>query len=275
MESFSCLCYIIYKGDDFMWTRKELKISAKDFLREHYWKAFIICLIFILLTTTHISTNLTRAEHDFYMEKEGLIFIATNTPIKLENRVFNYIADKTFTTPIIFIPDGIFWVLSISFILFNIFVGSALEVGKSRFFLDGFRGDVKTKTLWSYFDFPDEYLKVVKTIFLRNLYILLWTLLFIIPGIMKSFEYRMVPYILANEGYLSPAETIKRSTEMTTGHKWDIFVLDLSFILWDILGYLILGLGGYFVAPYREATYAKLYEALSLYDEIDEDLILE
>lgn len=275
MESSPYICYIIYKGDDLMWTRKELKTSAKDFLRQHYWKAFIVCLIVVLLTSSHVSTNLTRAEYDYYMEKEGLIFIARNTPIKLENRVFNFITARTFTTPIIFIPDGLFWALAIGFILFNIFVGSVLIVGQSRFFLDGFRGNVNTKTLWSYFDFPDEYSKVVKTMFLRNLYTLLWALLFIIPGIIKSYEYRMVPYILANEGYLSADEVIKKSSKMTTGHKWDIFVLDLSFVLWDILGYVLLGLGTYFVIPYREATYAKLYETLSRYEEIDEDLILE
>lgn len=275
MESSPYICYIIYKGDDLMWTRKELKTSAKDFLRQHYWKAFIVCLIVVLLTSSHVSTNLTRAEYDYYMEKEGLIFIARNTPIKLENRVFNFITGRTFTTPIIFIPDGLFWALAIGFILFNIFVGSVLIVGQSRFFLDGFRGNVNTKTLWSYFDFPEEYSKVVKAMFLRNLYTLLWALLFIIPGIIKSYEYRMVPYILANEGYLSADEVIKKSSKMTTGHKWDIFVLDLSFVLWDILGYVLLGLGTYFVIPYREATYAKLYETLSRYEEIDEDLILE
>lgn len=258
-----------------MWTRRELKTYAKSFLREHYWKAFIVCFVVVLLTTSHISTNLTRSEHEFYMEKEGLIFIATNTPIKLENRVFNFIAARAFSTPVIFIPNSMFWVLAIAFILFNIFVGSALVVGQAKFFFNGFRGDTNTKILWSYFDFPEEYFKVVKTIFLRDLYTVLWTLLFIIPGIIKSYEYRMIPYILANEEHLSPAETIKRSSEMTTGHKWDIFVLDWSFILWDVLGYALLGLGTYFVIPYREATYAKLYEALSGYYEIDEKLILE
>lgn len=258
-----------------MWTRKALKTSARNFLRENYWKAFIVCLIVVLLTTSHISTNLNREEYDYYMEKEGLIFMATNTPIKIENRVFNFIAARTISTPIIFIPDSVFWVMAIAFIIFNIFVGSALVVGQSSFFLKGFKGNVNTKILWSYFDFPDEYFKVVKTMFLRNLYTLLWTLLFIIPGIIKSFEYRMVPFILANEGHLSPDEVLKRSSAMTTGHKWDIFVLDLSFILWDILGYALLGLGTYFVIPYREATYAKLYEALSKCEEIDDDLILE
>lgn len=258
-----------------MWTREELKTSAKGFLSQYYWKAFIVCLIVILLTSTHINSGLTQAEYDFYMETKGLAFMATKTPIKLENRVFNFIADKTFSTPIFFIPNGLFFFITLGFLLFVIFVGSVLIVGQARFFTDGLEGKVHKKTLWSYFDFPDEYFKVVKTMFKKDLYTLLWSLLFIIPGIIKYFEYRMVPYILANETYLSSDEILKKSSEMTAGHKWDIFVLDLSFILWDIAGYLLFGLGTYFVAPYREATYAKLYSSLSLEQNIDRELILE
>ena len=258
-----------------MWSREELKSSAKNFLRDNYWKAFLVCLIVLLLTTSHINTNLTREEHDFYMEKEGIIFMATKTPIKIENRVFNFIASKTFSSPVFFIPDGLFLLLSITFILFTIFFGSPLIVGQARFFLDGFKGNTNTKTLWSYFDFPEEYWNVVKTMFLRGLYTILWSLLFLIPGIIKSYEYRMVPYILASEEYLSPDGVIQKSRELTSGHKWDIFVLDLSFILWDILGYVLLGLGAYFISPYKEATYAKLYERLSGKDRLNEELILE
>lgn len=275
MESSPYICYIIYKGDDLMWSRKELKTSAKGFLRENYWKAFIVCLIVILLTTTHVTTGLSQEEYELYMEKEGLFFMATKTPIKFENRVFNYISAKTFSTPIIFIPSDFYLLLTISFILFNIFVGSVLKVGQAGFFLDGLKGDTNIKKLWSYFDYPEEYWNVVKVIFIRGLYTVLWSLLFLIPGIIKSYEYRMVPYILANNSGILANEAIQRSRKITDGHKWDIFVLDISFLGWDLLGYLLLGLGTYFVSPYREATYAKLYDTLDGFDEIDEELILE
>lgn len=258
-----------------MWTRKELKNSAKDFLRENYKSAFIVCLIVILLTSTHISTDLTDKELEFYMEKEGIVFMSTNTPIKLENMVFNFITSKTYSTPIIFISSGLFLFLTLAFILFNIFIGPVLLVGQAGFFLKGFKGDVNTKNLWPDFKYRDEYFNIVQTIFIRNVYLILWILLLVIPGIIKAYEYRMVTYILANEGIMSPNEVITRSREMTKGHKWDIFVLDLSFILWDLLGYITFGLGGYFVAPYKEATFAKLYEALAGLDEIEEELVLE
>lgn len=272
------MLYYIQRGAGWMlsmWSRKELKTSAKDFLKENYWEAFIVCLIVVILTTTHINTNLTQEEFDFYMEKEGLIFMATKTPIKLENMVFNFIASKTFNTPVIFISNGFYFILAITFLLFNIFIGSVLIVGQARFFFNGFRGDMNTKTLWSFFDYRDEYFNIVHTFFLRALYTLLWSLLLLIPGIIKTYEYRMVPYILANEGLMAPTDVIQKSREMTKGHKWDIFVLDLSFVLWDLGGYLLLGLGTYFVMPYKEATYAKLYEALAGYNEIDEEFVLE
>ena len=258
-----------------MWTRKELKDGAKDFLRKYYWKAFIVCLIVIVLTSTHINTSLTKDEIDFHMEEKGLAFMAQKTPIKIENRAFNFIAAKTFKIPIIFIANSLFWFLGLVFILFMIFIGYVLIVGRASFFYKGFREDVNIKNLWSHFDFHDEYTNIVKTMLLRDVYNVLWTFLFIIPGIIKSYEYRMVPYILANEGQMSAKDVITRSRKMTEGHKWDMFVLDLSFIGWDLLGYLLLGIGSYFVSPYKEATYAKLYESLLGLDEIDENLILE
>lgn len=104
---------------------------------------------------------------------------------------------------------------------------------------------------------------------------MLWTLLLIIPGIVKSYEYRLVPYILSEEPYLPSDEVISKSRDMTDGHKWDMFVLDLSFLGWHLLGYLFFGIGSIFVHPYEQATYAKLYDTLSGSDSMDNDIVLE
>lgn len=84
----------------------------------------------------------------------------------------------------------------------------------------------------------------------------------------------MVPYILAEEPELDPNEIITRSREITDGHKFDMFVLGLSFIGWRLLGLLFFGIGIIFVYPYEEATYAQLYNVLSGNDEIDDNIIL-
>src|SRR5699024_7626307 len=109
----------------------------------------------------------------------------------------------------------------------------------------------------------DEYMPIVKTQFMKNVYIFLWTLLFIIPGIIKSYEYRFVPYILAENPHLPTGEVLAISKDLTDGRKMEIFILDLSFIGWDILGLFFFGIGTFFVDPYVETTNARLYEVLS------------
>lgn len=82
------------------------------------------------------------------------------------------------------------------------------------------------------------YLNIVKTQFLRSLFTVLWTLLLIVPGIVKSYEYRMIPYILAENPSISSKRAFELSKKMTDGEKMNIFVLDLSFIGWSLLGLL-------------------------------------
>ena len=92
---------------------------------------------------------------------------------------------------------------------------------------------------------------------------MLWLLLFIIPGIVKIYEYRMIPYLLADNPDMSKQEAFRMSKAMMKGNKWRAFVLDLSFILWDILGVITLGIVSVlWVDPYKQQTDAALYNAL-------------
>ena len=107
------------------------------------------------------------------------------------------------------------------------------------------------------------YGRTVGAMFLRDLLIFLWSLLCIIPGIIKHYSYRMVPYILADDPTIGAREAITLSREMMDGQKWNTFVLDLSFIGWDILSALTLGLlGVFYVNPYKHCTGAELYQVL-------------
>lgn len=92
---------------------------------------------------------------------------------------------------------------------------------------------------------------------------MLWLLLFIIPGIVKIYEYRMIPYLLADNPNMSKQEAFRTSKTMMKGNKWRAFVLDLSFILWDILGINTFGIVSVlWVDPYKQQTDALLYNAL-------------
>ena len=96
--------------------------------------------------------------------------------------------------------------------------------------------------------------------FLMHIFIFLWSLLFIIPGIIKMFSYAMTPYILEENPELSAGEAIDRSRAMMKGHKFDLFWLWLSFIGWFILSLLTLGIGGLWLGPYQQTAIAAFYE---------------
>lgn len=95
------------------------------------------------------------------------------------------------------------------------------------------------------------------------LFTFLWTLLFIIPGIVKGYAYSMTPYILMEEPELSVQDALKKSMAMTKGHKWEMFVFDLSFLGWIILSCFTCGiLMIFYVAPYYTIARAGIYDNL-------------
>ncbi len=120
--------------------------------------------------------------------------------------------------------------------------------------------EVTVGTLFSYFG------KCKNLIFanlLSGVYIFLWTLLCIIPGIIASFKYAMVPYILAENPDLTPREALDRSEAVMQGHKLEYFCFNLSFIGWIILSILSCGIGFIWLSPYMAAAQADFYREIS------------
>lgn len=111
---------------------------------------------------------------------------------------------------------------------------------------DGFRGG--------------RYTRVFCAIFLVQLFTILWTLLLIIPGIMKAFSYALTPYIIMDEPELTARQAITRSCEIMQGRRWKLFCLSLSFIGWGILSILTFGIGILWLVPYMNASVAAFYE---------------
>lgn len=108
----------------------------------------------------------------------------------------------------------------------------------------------------------DDFWSAFKVTFLVGLFTFLWSLLFVIPGIIKSFSYSMSTYILAENKGKPALECINESKAMTNGHKMDLFVLVLSFIGWVFLCAITLGIASIWVIPYMQATYANAYNSL-------------
>jgi uncharacterized membrane protein len=219
-----------------MWTREMIKTRAKGVLRLNYWKAFLVSLV-LLFAGAHGSGG------------------GGNNNINQINNRFQF-GDGALD--IIWMIAAFIASIAIILIILRILLGYMLEVGGRKFFLRAAQGETNMGYLAYCFE-KDRYFEVLITMLVRSIYTFLWTLLLIIPGIIKSYAYRMVPYILADNPNIGCNRAIELSSEMTKGEKFEIFILDLSFIGWYLLGALALGIGILFVNPYADATNAELY----------------
>ena len=133
-------------------------------------------------------------------------------------------------------------------------------VGRCRYFMESRQSPTPISTLFSVFQTP--YLNVVKVSFLTSLKISVGLLLFVVPGIYWTYSYAMVPYLLAENPYLTTTRAMELSKEMMYGEKFHYFVLHLSFLGWILLSVLTFGIGSFFLVPYTSATHAEFYAAM-------------
>lgn len=149
-------------------------------------------------------------------------------------------------------------------VVINAFLLNPLHVGLRKFFIDNSsdeRAGLNKNNIG--LAFRSGYMNIVGAMFTTGLFTVLWTLLLIVPGVIKSYEWRMVPYLLAENTEMTGAEARQKSSEMMNGSKMDAFVLDLSFIGWYLLGAITLGIANLlWTNPYKAATDAELYLAL-------------
>ncbi len=159
---------------------------------------------------------------------------------------------------ILTVASIVFLLVNLFAAFFSIFVAQPVEIGGIRFFMCARNGDVQFGNIGYVFK-KGQYIKAVKTNVVKSLYIFFWSLLFIIPGIVKTFSYALVPYILSENPTISTRKAISISKKTMEGEKWHFFILGLSFILWYLLGSIACGIGTIFVLPYVQATYAEFY----------------
>lgn len=150
-------------------------------------------------------------------------------------------------------------------------LGSFIGVGYAKFNLN--LVDKKNAAFETLFEYFSHWKTTTIARLLRALYVFLWSLLFIIPGIVAGFSYAMTDYILAEDPELTADEAISQSKSIMMGNKWRFFCLQISFIGWDILATLAFGIGHLWLTPYKQAAYAVFYREVSgteFYPEEDE-----
>ena len=245
-----------------MWTRGVLKEKAKTAVKRSYWGLVLVCLIMTMISGGgSAGANFgNRSQSD---DGSGFMNMFKAMQGEVDPAVMMGVAGAIV---------GVFLVITVVLLLLSIFVFYPLWIGVYRYHLECC---YDTRTVGDLgilgFGFRKEnYGKVVKTMFLMELYLFLWTCLFIIPGLIKSYEYRMIPYILAENPQLETKQIFQLSKEMMTGNKWDSFVLDLSFIGWIFLSmFTCMILYVFYVGPYIYMTDAFLYDTIKQNASID------
>lgn len=223
----------------------EIKERGKAAFRANYWKCVLGALVMLAATSAGGSSRGSSSGSDI--------------------DEFKNMSDVDFAVVAALLAAVLLVAVAaiIVSIVVGIFVRGALEVGCRKFFMEnGREHDPAAGIMFDGFKYG--YLHNTWIMFLKGLYTGLWSLLFIIPGIVKAYEYRMVPYILADNPDIDAKEAFARSKEMMMGYKGFAFGLDASFIGWWIVELLTLGIAGLFwVNPYYFSACAELYIQLN------------
>lgn len=232
------------------WDRATLKARAKEVLKNSYWMSLLAALL-VNLVSGGISLTYSFGSASGAGTVEQYQY-------QIENGIGNGEVIVRSLLPVFGVVAACCGMLGI---VYAVFVSNIFRVGNNRYFTVCRYGRIDLGELLYGFK-NGKYMSNVKTMFMMDLYVFLWSLLLIVPGIIKALQYSMVPYILAENPNLSTERALEISTRMTDGEKGNIFVLGLSFIGWYLLGVCACGIGVLFVQPYVEATFAELYGAM-------------
>ncbi len=269
-----------------MWTRKSVKEKGKKAFFGNFWKSVLVAIILgitlgaassgfssgsslsssvtsLIKTTTESqsgSTSGTITYTDDQGDSHDVTFdLDLSDPASVDQDEVNFVVSAVLA--ILAIGFVIYLVITVFALAFKYLLLTPFEYGCRKFFRKNLDEPAKLSNIVYVFD--SHYKNIVKTAFLTDLFIWLWSLLFIVPGIIKAYQYRLVPYIMSENPEMSFRDAQAESARLMNGNKWKTFVLDLSFIGWDILSIFTWGLLEiFFVAPYKASTHAALYESI-------------
>lgn len=221
-----------------MFERSDLKTRAKLALKRNYWGCVIAPVLLAAGTwLTSVILNLFTGPSVNY-DYAAMPIDAVSSSVTV-----------THVSPM-------YWVVWLALMFL---VLQPLLVGVQNFFIKNARYKGALRDIMP----KSNYAQVVIGTLVQSLLIVLFTCLLIVPGIVKAYEYRMVPYLLADHTEMSWRDALKKSKEMMQGNKMDTFILDLSFIGWGLLAACTCGiLAVFWVTPYMYATGAELYLVL-------------
>ena len=250
-----------------MFDRATLKERGKVAYKKNYWMAVLVALILtwaagssgsVNTSFRNIGNNSSSTSYNSYSyDDDDYDFDFDDFDDHGDNASDEMLFGMLGAiTGIVIVVALIIWAFALAF---TIFIRNPLAVGCKRWFTLNSFDNPRINEVGFAFK-KGQYMSIVKVMFMKNLFIFLWSLLFIIPGIIKSYEYYMVDYILTEDPTIDYKDALEMSRRMMDGNKWATFVLELSFIGWILLSILTCGILSIFmVNPYMYATESELF----------------
>ena len=220
-----------------MWNRAELKMRGNMAFKKNYVSAVVVALLMGIFGTVSGESSARRVSENSDIYSGNLFNVGMITGLLA----------------------GIATVVILIVLVAKVFVGNLLKMGGYRFFILNQTAQPGIGTLLDGFR-SGHYVTIVLTMFLRDLFTALWSLLLVVPGIVKHYEYLMVPYIIAENPAMDYKEAFQISKQMMDGEKMEAFIMDLSFLGWYLLSAVTCGLLAiFYVNPYVQASFAEMY----------------
>lgn len=228
---------------------------ARDALTNNWGLAIVAGLIASILGGVDTSSGF-NFEFDFSDVEANSDFNLSQLN-ELFNTDFSKAEISTALLGVLGIVAIVLLVVGVAFFL----IGSIVRVGYAKFNLQLMdRQELSVGTLFSYMRYGKT---MICANFLEGIYVFLWTLLCVIPGIIAAYSYAMVPYILAENPEMTAKEALAASKAMMEGNRWRLFCLQISFFGWSFLAALSCGIGFLFLTPYEKAAEAAFYREIS------------
>ena len=220
-----------------MWNRAELKMRGNMAFKKNYVSAVVVALLMGIFGTVSGESSARRVSENSDIYSGNLFNVGMITGLLA----------------------GIATVVILIVLVAKVFVGNLLKMGGYRFFILNQTAQPGIGTLLDGFR-SGHYVNIVLTMFLRDLFTALWSLLLVVPGIVKHYEYLMVPYIIAENPAMDYKEAFQISKQMMDGEKMEAFIMDLSILGWYLLSAVTCGLLAiFYVNPYVQASFAEMY----------------
>lgn len=217
-------------------TISELKFKAREVLKKSYLQSILVSFILIIVNC-------------------GMMAMADMSGIVNKTVENHEVLSSEFMILLdIFIIIGVV----ILVITAKVFLANPMKAGHNSFYIKTAEGEIDLNHIGD--GFQNRYMNCAKTMFLYDILRVLWSILFIVPGIMKHYEYFMVEYIIAENPYITSSRAFEISRKTMDGEKYKAFILTFPFMIWILLAsFVCYGIGLIFILPYYYSITTQFY----------------